>query len=183
MFVHIEVKDNKLYSPMPETGDTRPAEVITVAIDNADIELMELYECFKGFNDDHWLSKNYRFEYFENVEALSLMKVNNNIVGFSCIKKLEIGNRILTRLYQSMRVPFTREVLRPTIYSMVEQQLLMCDILGLDNVFISREPRSSTHFRMFTEALNRRSSSRWTFKEDLTETVPNSFQYTAWRIK
>jgi len=181
--MHIEVKDNKLYSPMPEARDTRPAEVTTVSIDNADMELMELHEWFGKFNDNHWLSKNYHFEYFENIEALSLMKVDNNIVGFSCIKRLEMGNRILTRLYQSMRVPFTREVLRPTIHTMVEQQLLMCDLLGLDNIFISREPRSSTHFRMFTEALNRRSSSRWIFKEDLIEPVPNSWQYSAWRIK
>ena len=47
MFMHIEVKNNKLYSPMPESYDSRPAEVITAAYSDADIELLDLWYWFQ----------------------------------------------------------------------------------------------------------------------------------------
>lgn len=181
--MHIEVKDGKLYSPMPESYDTRPAEIITAPFAKADIELLDLWYWFREFKDQHWLGKNYHYEYFENCEAISLMKRDGFVVGFSCIKKLDAGHRLLTRLYQepNNRVKFSREFMRPTIFTMVEHQLLMCDMLGLKDVFISREQRANKYFKKWCEALNNKSSCRWTYKDDLIETVPGSWQHTVWR--
>lgn len=183
MSIHIEVKNNKLYSPMPDTYDSRPAEVITAAYENADVELLDLWYWFQDFEDKHWLGKNYHYEYFENCEAISLMKRNGNIVGFSCIKKMDIGHRLLTRLYQEPqnRVKFSREFMRPTIFTMVEQQMLMSNMLGLDNLFISREPRANKYFKKWCHFLNEKSSCQWEYKQELIETVPGSWQNTVWR--
>lgn len=183
MHIHIEIKDNKLYSPMPDSYDSRPSEVITAAYENADIELLDLWYWFQDFKDKHWLGKSYRYDYFENCEAISLMKRKGNIVGFSCVKKMDIGYRLLTRLYQepNNRVKFSREFMRPTIFAMVEQQLLMCDMLGLDKIFISRERRANKYFKRWCEILNEKSSCKWEYKEELVETVSGSLQHTVWR--
>ena len=185
MHIHIEVNGKKLYSPMPESYDSRPSEVITAAYSDADLELLDLWFWFTNFKDQHWLGKTYHYEYFENCEAISLMKRQGQIVGFSCIKKMDMGNRILTRLYQEPdnRVGFSREFMRPTIFTMVEHQLMMCDILGLDKVFISREQRANKYFKKWCEVLNQKSSCKWNYEEKLVETVPGSWQHTVWRKK
>ena len=96
---------------------------------------------------------------------------------------MDMGHRLLTRLYQEPqnRVKFSREFMRPTIFTMVEQQLLMSDMLGLDNLFISRERRANKYFKRWCENLNEKSSCKWDYREELVETVSGSLQHTVWR--
>ena len=60
---------------------------------------------------------------------------------------------------------------------------MMCDILGLDKVFISREQRANKYFKKWCEVLNQKSSCKWNYEEKLVETVPGSWQHTVWRKK
>lgn len=173
----IQKIDDWLFTPYPEEYDTRPAEVWTRK--TTDIDLLHIERLLYEIKDDHWLHKNYTIEQIERLEYISLMKKQDQIVGFSGVQKINLGNRILTRLYQipENRVKFTRELLRPTIRAMVEHQSLLVK----DKAIITREPRQSRYFRRFVEALNKRSTIKWHIDNVLYETVPNSMQYVAWR--
>lgn len=168
--------DDWLYTEQP-TNDTRPAEVWTRKTTYEDLYNIDklLYE----LKDDHWLAKNYTIEQIEKLKIISIMKRKEKIVGFSGIQDIDLGSRILSRLYQvpENRVKFTRELFRPTIRAMVEHQLL----LENNQVIISREPRQVRYFKRFVDELNKRSTATWTLNDQLYETVPGSWQYIAWR--
>jgi hypothetical protein len=170
--------DDWLYTEQP-SNDTRPAEVWTRKTKPED--LSDIDKLLYGLKDTHWLAKNYTMDQIEKLKVISIMKREGKIVGFSGIQDIDIGSRILSRLYQvpKNRVRFTRELFRPTIQAMVEQQLLL---EGKDNqVVISREPRQSKYFKRFVDELNKRSTAKWTLNNQLYETVPGSWQYIAWR--
>jgi len=107
------------------------------------------------------------------------MRREGRIVGFSGVQDIELGSRILSRLYQTPdnRVQFTRELLRPTIQAMLEHQSLLVE----KNAIISREKRQANYFKRFVGAINKKSTNKWKLTAELYETVPNSWQYIAWR--
>jgi len=182
-----ELDEYKLYSPMPEDYDTRPAELITFLPENEPSLMSELELELMLFNavDSHRLIENYSFSKMKKMICVTLMKRDNLIVGFSGIQKMEIGNRILSRLYQSNdnRVSFSREIGRPTLLNMVEHQCTISDKLNLKNLFISREPRGSMkHVKSFIDKLNSHTSSKWKQHPNLLETVKGSMQHIFWRI-
>lgn len=162
---------------MPTANDTRPAEVWTRK--TTDYDLVAIEECLYGVKDDHYLIDNYKIEHIENLHTISIMIRNDKIVGFSGVQDIELGSRILSRLYQTPdnRVQFTRELLRPTIHAMLEHQSLLVE----KNAIISREKRQANYFKRFVEAINKKSTHKWKLTAELYETVPNSWQYIAWR--
>jgi hypothetical protein len=162
---------------MPTANDTRPAEVWTRK--TTDYDLVEIEACMHAVKDDHYLIDNYKIEQIENLHTISIMKRDGRIVGFSGVQDIELGSRILSRLYQTPdnRVQFTRELLRPTIHAMLEHQSLLVE----KNAIISREKRQANYFKRFVGAINKKSTHKWKLTAELYETVPNSWQYIAWR--
>lgn len=169
--------NDSLFTPQPLFNDTRPAEVWTRKTTTEDLDSIE--KTLESVNDKHWLASNYTRKQLERLKVISIMKRNNKIVGFSGIQDIELGSRVLSRLYQvpDNRIQFTRELFRPTIRAMLEHQLL----LESNQVVISREPRQSRYFKRFVDELNKRSSAKWLLTDKLYETVPGSWQYIAWR--
>lgn len=183
-----ELGDYKLYSPMPKNFDTRPAELITFLPENEPSLMTELQLELMLFNaiDNHRLIENYSYSKMKEMICITLMKRDDLIVGFSGIQKMKIGNRILSRLYQSNdnRTSFSREIGRPTLVNMVDHQCIIADRLKLKNIFISREPRGSMkHVRSFIDKLNSNTRSKWIEHHELLETVNGSMQNIFWRIK
>lgn len=183
-----EIEEYKLYSPMPKDYDTRPAELITFLPKNETELMAELELELMLFNavDNHRLIENYTFSKMQEMIAITLMKRENLIVGFAGVQKLNLGHRILSRFYQSPvenRVNFSREVGRPTMMNIVKHQCLICDKLGLTNLFISREPRGSLkHVEKFIDKINNSTNTSWKLNPKLLETVKGSMQYVFWRI-
>ena len=180
--------DYKLYSPMPKDFDTRPAELITFLPQNEPSLMSELKLELMLFNaiDSHRLIENYSYSKMKKMICVTLMKRDDLIVGFSGIQEMKIGNRILSRLYQSSdnRVSFSREIGRPTLVNMVNHQCIIADKLNLKDIFISREPRGSMkHVRSFIDKLNSHTMSEWAEHPKLLETVEGSMQHIFWRIK
>lgn len=173
----IQKIDDWLYTPMPTANDTRPAEVWTRKA--TDYDLVEIEACMHSIEDDHWLAKNYTMKHIERLHTISIMRRDGKIVGFSGVQDIQLGSRILSRLYQTPgnRVQFTRELLRPTIHAMLEHQSLLVE----KNAIISREKRSVNYFKRFVEAINKKSTHKWKLTNELYETMPNSWQYIAWR--
>ncbi len=162
---------------MPTANDTRPAEVWTRK--TTDYDLVEIEACMYAVKDDHYLIDNYKIEQIENLHTISIMRRDDRIVGFSGVMDIKLGSRILSRLYQTPdnRVQFTRELLRPTIHAMLEHQSLLVE----KNAVISREKRQANYFKRFVGAINKNSTRKWKLTAELYETVPNSWQYIAWR--
>lgn len=175
----IQKIDDWLYTPMPTANDTRPAEVWTRK--TTDYDLVEIEECMHTVEDNHYLIDNYKMEQIENLHTISIMRRNGKIVGFSGIQDIELGSRILSRLYQTPdnRVKFTRELLRPTIHAMLEHQSLLVG----KNAIISRDQRQANYFKRFVGAINKKSTHKWELVAGLHETAQNSWQYIARRIE
>lgn len=175
----IQKIDDWLYTPQPTKDDTRPAEIWTRETNEYD--LLQIEHLLYNTKDDHWLAKNYNINHIERLRIISLMKRDGKIVGFSGVQNIELGSRMLSRLYQipENRVRFTRELLRPTIHAMVEHQSLLVE----KNAIITREERQSNYFRRFIGAINKKSTCKWEFIDELKEVVPNSWQYVARRIE
>ena len=162
---------------MPTANDTRPAEVWTRKI--TDYDLAEIEALMHSIEDDHRLANNYNMKHIERLHTISIMRRDGKIVGFSGIQDIQIGSRLLSRLYQTPdnRVRFTRELLRPTIHAMLEHQSLLVE----KNAIISREKRQANYFKRFVGAINKKSTHKGKLTAELYETVPNSWQYIAWR--
>ena len=175
----IQKIDDWLFTPQPVENDTRPAEVWTR--ETTDYDLVEIEHLLSTIDDDHWLAKNYTIEQIERLRIISIMRRDGKIVGFSGVQDIQYGSRLLSRLYQvpENRVQFTRELLRPTIHAMLEHQSLLVE----KNAIITREERQSNYFRRFINAINKKSTCKWEFIDELTEVVPNSWQYIARRIE
>lgn len=175
----IQKIDDWLFTPQPIKDDTRPAEVWTRP--TTEYDLLKIEHLLYNTKDDHWLAKNYTIKQIERLKIISIMKRDGKIVGFSGVQDIEPGSRMLSRLYQipENRIQFTRELLRPTIHAMVEHQSLLVE----KNAIITREERQSNYFRRFIEAINKKSTRKWEFIDELKEVVPNSWQYVARRIE
>ena len=184
-----EIEEYKIYSPMPNKYDTRPAELITFLPKNETELMAELELELMLFNvvDNHRLIENYTFSKMQEMIAITLMKRENLIVGFAGVQKLNLGHRILSRFYQSPvenRVNFSREVGRPTMMNIVKHQCLICDKLGLTNLFMSREPRGSMkHIKKFIDKINKETKLKWKLDSNLLETVDGSMQHIFWRTQ
>lgn len=175
----IQKIDDWLFTPQPTKDDTRPAEIWTRAA--TEYDFMKIEQLMYYIKDNHWLAKNYTMHQIERLKIISIMKRNDKIVGFSGIQDIDLGSRILSRLYQipENRVQFTRELLRPTIHAMLEHQ----SMLVKKNAIITREERQSNYFKRFVNEINKKSTCKWEFINELTEVVPNSWQYVARRIE
>jgi len=185
-----EISHNLLYSPQPQEYDTRPAEVSTFIPDvypELAIELNEYSKTLK-YKDNHRLLKNYIDVDFFQFPFVTVLKQNDTIVGFSTgytrdfYKKNDI--RILTRYYQdneNFRIKFTREILRPTTYNVLLQQIEMSQRLKFDNCFISREPRTNQFFIKFVDAINERTDYNWEFREGPYLVAPDPPNPECWQ--
>jgi len=185
-----EISHNLLYTPRPQEYDTRPAEVRTF-IPSLYPELTEelnTYSATLKDKDNHRLLENYIDVDFNEFPFVTMLKQNNKIVGFStgytrdfypegCI-------RILNRYYQdsnSLRVKFTREVLRPTTFAIVEQQLEMCRRQDYKSAIISREPRTNKFFSSFIKAISDKGTQTWEMKEGPFLLTPSYNNPKAWQ--
>jgi hypothetical protein len=179
-----------LFTPLPTDYDTRPAEVTTF-IPSMCPELSETLNeyCANLQNkDQHRLLENYININFFDFPFVTVLKKNNNILGFStgytrnfypsgCI-------RILNRYYQdneNLRINFTREVLRPTTFAIVEQQLEMCRRLGYESAIMTREPRTNRFFFKFVDTLSQKGSQKWELKKGPFLVTPSYNNLKAWQ--
>lgn len=186
----IESASNLLYTSSPTEFDTRPAEVMTF-IPKIYPELTEQlnnYSTSLLSKDNHRLLENYINVDFFQFPFVTALKQENNIVGFSTGYTREFYPkgciRILNRFYQdrsNLRIQFTREILRPTTFAIVEQQLEMCRRLDYNTAIISREPRTNKFFTKFIDALTKKGSQIWEFKHGPFLVTPSYDNPKAWQ--
>lgn len=185
-----DIDNNCLHTPLPKDFDTRPAEVITFTPNLYPDLTNELNEYSNSLedSDNHRLLENYINVDFFTFPFVTMLKQNNKIVGFStgytrdfypagCI-------RILNRYYQdssNLRVKFTREVLRPTTFAIVEQQLEMCRRQGYKSAIITREPRTNKFFSSFIKAISDKGTQTWELKEGPFLLTPSYNNPKAWQ--
>lgn len=186
----VEISNNCLETPSPREFDTRPAEVKTFVpylYPNLTEELIEYSRSLKD-KDTHRLLENYVNVNFFEFPFITMLKQEGIIVGFStgytrdfypdgCI-------RILNRYYQdnnNLRINFTREILRPTTFAIVEQQLEMCRRLNYNTAIISREPRTNKFFTKFIDALTQRGSQKWELQTGPFLVTPSYNNSKAWQ--
>ena len=184
-----ETAHNLFYSSSPTTFDTRPAEVTTFIpklYPNLTEEL-NTYTKSLQVKDNHRLIKNYVDLDFFDYPFVTCLKQDKNIVGFSAGYTRDFYRendvRILTRYYQDsqkLRINFTREILRPTTFNIIEQQIEMAKRLGYDNCFISRELRTSAFFNKFIDALNNATRYRWELSEGPYLIAPDPHNSQCW---
>jgi len=191
MLVNIEEIDKDLfYSPSYEDDDSRPAEIYTFSPKSYPNLTQELNQFSNElyYRDNHRLIKNYTFLDFNNFEIASMWKRNNRIIAFAtgyvrdCYPKNSI--RILNRFYHDKsysRVNFTRELLRPSTFHCVQQQILLAYRLGYDNAFISRELRAIKFFERFITALNQRSTHKWEYRKGPFLVSPDETDIKSWQ--
>jgi|TARA_R110002153_G_scaffold139193_2_gene289833 hypothetical protein len=186
----IETTHNHLYTAKPIEFDTRPAEVTTFIpqlYPNLTEELNTYTKSLRG-KDTHRLIKNYVDIDFFEYPFVTCLRQDKNIVGFSTGYTRDFYRendiRILTRYYQDsqkLRTKFTREILRPTTFNIIVQQLEMAKRLGYDNCFISREPRTTAFFKKFIDAVNSATSYTWELKEGPFLVAPDPPNPECWQ--
>jgi hypothetical protein len=159
-----------LYSPISTEYDSRPAEITTFQPENYPDLTAELNEYSANLSgrDDHRLIRNYTNLNFFEFPAISIWRNKGSIVGFATIWDRSFfpkgSVRLFNRLYhdrEKSRVSFTRELVRPSTFHCMEQQLVIAKRLGFEIGFITREMRAQRHFRRFIAALDRQSSHSW----------------------
>jgi hypothetical protein len=186
----IEIEDNLFYNPLPTEFDTRPAEVRTFipSLYPALTRELNRYSANLKNKDTHRLLENYIDIDFFEFPFVTVLKQNNNIVGFSTgyTRNFYPNNcvRILNRYYQdsnNLRVKFTREVLRPTTYNILTHQLEMCKRLNFDQCFISREPRTNNFFQKFIDKVEDSTNYIWEFSSGPFLVAPNPRNNECWQ--
>lgn len=185
-----EISHNFLYSPQPQEYDTRPAEVKTF-IPSLYPELTEelnRYSATLKNKDNHRLLENYIDVDFSEFPFVTMLKQDNKIVGFSTgyVRDFYPNRcvRILNRYYQDnkhLRIQFTREILRPTTFAIVEQQLEIARRLQYDTAIITREPRTHKFFTKFIDALSLRGSQEWELRKGPYLLTPSYNNPKAWQ--
>lgn len=191
MLVNILEIDNNLYfSPMSESGDTRPADIYTFIPTEYPHLVDELNEYSKSlmYKDDHRLLENYINLDFIKFPLVSVWKQDKKIVGFSTgyTRDFYPNNsiRLLTRFYHDksdFRVQFTREVLRPSTFHCIQQQILLSQKLNFSYAFITREPRTNKFFKQFINALSIRGTHSWSFIEGPFLVTPDYNNPKSWQ--
>ena len=185
-----EINKNLLFSPASDEGDTRPADIFSFYPKDYPELTQELNEFSKElyYKDDHRLVKNYTFLDFDDFDVVSVWKRNNKIVGFATAYNRDFyptnSIRILNRFYHDKsysRIKFTRELLRPSTFHCVQQQLLLVAKLGYSEAFISREMRAVKFFSKFIEALNDRSTHKWEYNQGPFLVSPNASDEKSWQ--
>lgn len=191
MLVNIkELEPNLFFSPAHKDGDTRPADIYTF-VPSAYPELTKELNEFSNelyYKDDHRLVKNYTFLDFNQFQIASAWKHNNRIVGFATAYARDLypskSIRILNRFYHDKtdsRIGFTRELLRPSTFHCVQQQVLLASKLDYDIAFISREMRAVGFFRKFINELDKRSTHCWEYKKGPFLLSPNTNDEKSWQ--
>jgi hypothetical protein len=185
-----EVANNLLCTDMPKEFDTRPAEVTTF-IPKLYPELtndLNKYSSTLKNKDSHRLLENYIDINFNQFPFVTMLKKHGTIVGFSTGYTRDVYPsqcvRILNRYYQdseNLRVNFTREILRPTTFAIVEQQLEMSRRLNYDTAIITREPRTHKFFTSFVNALSSKSSQKWELRKGPYLLTPSYNNHKAWQ--
>ena len=184
-----EIDKNLFYSPTSAEYDSRPADIYTfVPIIYPDLtEELNKYSKTLANKDEHRLLENYiNIDFFE-FPFVSMWKRDNKVVGFATGYTRELypknSIRILNRFYHGTdsRVPFTREVLRPSFFHCIQQQLILAKKLKYDYAFFSREPRTNKHIKKLVDALNNKSKYSWEFKEGPFLMTPSYNNTKAWQ--
>lgn len=186
----VELANNLLCTDMPKQFDTRPAEVKTF-IPSLYPELTEQLNQYSStlmHNDSHRLLENYIDIDFNSFPFVTMLTQHDTIVGFSTGYTREFYPngcvRILNRYYQdseTLRVNFTREVLRPTTFAIVEQQLEMSRRLNFETAIITREPRTHKFFTSFIDALSNKGSQEWELRKGPYLLTPSYNNPKAWQ--
>ena len=117
-----------------------------------------------------------------------MYKRGDKITGFASCWNREFYQtgcvRILNNFYhdkETSRVKFTRELLRPSTFHCAQQQIILAARLGYEYAFISREPRTNKFFKNFINALSKRGTHKWEFKEGPFLVAPNPPDPTCWQ--
>jgi len=191
MFVKLEeIKPNLLYSPMDDEGDTRPADIYTFPPSEYPELTNKLNEYSKTLNnrDDHRLLTNYINVDFFTFPFVTMYQRGSTITGFATGWNrdfyLKGSIRILNRFYhdkETSRIGFTRELLRPSTFHCVQQQIILAERLGYSFAFISREMRATKFFKRFINALDDRSTHSWEFREGPFLVAPNPPDPSCWQ--
>lgn len=189
MFVNInEIDDNLFFSSMSESFDTRPADIYTFVPKQYPYLTKRLNKYSEQLKDNHRLLKNYTSINFFDYQIASLWARGSKVVGFATGWKRDFYKansiRILNRFYhdkETFRIKFTRELLRPSTFHCVQQQILLAGRLGYSYAFISREPRTNKFFSNFIDSLSNRSTHKWEFKEGPFLVAPDSKNKECWQ--
>ena len=184
-----EISKNLFYSPTSVEYDSRPGDIYTFVPALYPDLTNELNEYSKTLmlQDNHRLLENYININFFDFPFVSMWKKNNDVTGFATgyARDLYPKNsiRILNRFYHgaNSRVPFTREVLRPSFFRCIQQQLELAKKLEYDYAFFSREPRTNRHIKKLVDALNDRSNFRWQFRKGPFLMTPSYDNPKAWQ--
>jgi len=186
----VEIDHNLYFSPMAKSNDTRPADIYTFIPDEHPRLANELNEYSKNlkYRDDHRLLENYIDIDFTEFPIVSVWKRGEKIVGFSTgyTRDFYPNNsiRLLNRFYHdkdNSRVQFTREVLRPSTFHCIQQQILLAQKLNFDHAFISSEPRTNKFFKQFINSLSNKGTHSWSFKEGPFLVTPSYDNPKAWQ--
>lgn len=184
-----EISKNLFYSPTSEQFDSRPADIYTFIPELYTDLTLELNDYSKTLanTDEHRLLENYTNIDFFEFPFVSMWKRDGRVVGFATgyTRDLYPNNsiRILNRFYHGTdsRVPFTREVLRPSFFHCISQQLILAERQNFDYAFFSREPRTNKHIKKLVDALNLRSTYNWQFEEGPFLMTPSYNNPKAWQ--
>jgi hypothetical protein len=186
----IKLDSTLFYSPLPDEYDSRPAEVYTFIPNNHSklTEELNKYSNELYYKDSHRLLDNYKFLDFYKFPIVSMLKRENKIVGFATgyVRDWYPLNsiRLFNRFYHdntSSRIKFTRELLRPTTYNCLVQQVEMAKILNYDMAFISREIRAIKFFENFINAINSYTENKWEFKKGPFLLTPDKNDLKSWQ--
>ena len=171
--------------------DSRPANVLTFCPnEHADLtSQLNEFAATIADADTHRLAKNYYNLQFNNFPIVTMYKRNNKVVGFAtCLDRPSFypsgSIRILNRFYQSStdcRVNYSRELLRPTTFHCVMQQLILAAKLGYKNGFISRDSRASGFFKNFVNALDKQSTYSWEYQKGPFLVAPDPSNIECWQ--
>ena len=186
-----EIDTNLLFSPAATLEqDTRPADIYTFIPTNYP-ELAKQLTDFSNelhFRDDHRLVKNYINMDFLQFPFVTMYKRDKQVVGFAtghvrdCYPKNSV--RLLNRFYHDKtysRKKFTRELLRPSTFCCIQQQMITASNLGFDTGFISRELRAIKFFSRFIKELDKRGTHSWEYKEGPFLVSPDAQDIKSWQ--
>ena len=186
-----EIDTNLLFSPAATLEqDSRPADIYTF-VPTEYPELAKQLSDFSNelhFRDDHRLVKNYINLNFLQFPFVTMYKRDDQIVGFAtghvrdCYPKNSV--RLLNRFYHDKtysRKKFTRELLRPSTFCCIQQQILTASRLGFETGFISRELRAVKFFSRFINELDKRGTHSWEYKEGPFLVSPDAQDDKSWQ--
>ena len=170
-----ETGKNLLFSPAATLAqDSRPADIYTFVPEEYP-ELTKQLSDFSNelyFRDDHRLVKNYVNLNFLQFPFVTMYKREKQVVGFATGHTRDFypkqSVRLLNRFYHDKtysRKNFTRELLRPSTFCCIQQQIIIASRLGFETGFISREMRAVKFFSRFINELDNRSTHRWEYKQ------------------